>query len=138
MRAIQRRVSMTAVVGFLLLGASGLVRAQATGTQPAPSGAEKEMSVPKTAEEHSARAAFYLEKAASYRKDVDTHRRMLADYDKSQGNPALQSKSGHELPWVAKMRKHCEGYMKQAEALAAEADAFAQFHRMRADEMKGK
>lgn len=129
---------MMAIVGFLLLGASGLVRAQASGTQPAQSGPEKEMSVPQTAEEHSARAALYREKAASYRKDVETHRKMLADYKQSQNNPALQSKSGHELPWIAKMRKHCESYMKQAEALAAEADAFAKFHRMRAEEMKGK
>jgi hypothetical protein len=36
------------------------------------------------------------------------------------------------------MRKHCESYIANAERLAANADALAEFHRLRADEMQGK
>lgn len=96
------------------------------------------MSVPATADEHLARAAAYQEKAAAYREDAAVHRKMFADYQRQTGNPALQDKAGQELPWIAKMRKHCEGYIKDAERLAADADGFAEFHRMRAEEMRGK
>lgn len=36
------------------------------------------------------------------------------------------------------MRKHCDKYMKEAETLAAEAERFAEFHRMLGEEMKRK
>lgn len=113
----------------------------AAGDQSAPgtaAGDEQAVAVPQTPDEHIARAKTYEEKAAAYRQEVATHRKMLADYDKAQGNPALESKTGKELPWVAKMRKHCESYIKEAERMAGEATRFAEFHRMRAAEMQGK
>ena len=36
------------------------------------------------------------------------------------------------------MRKHCDEYAKDADKLAADAERFAEFHRMRAEEMRGK
>ena len=95
-------------------------------------------AVPGTAEEHLTRAAAYKDKAAQYRKEAEEHRKMFADYKAQQNLPALQTKTGRELPWIAKMRKHCESYMKQAERMAAEAERFAEFHRMRGEEMQGK
>jgi hypothetical protein len=126
-----------AVAAVLVLGISAWSRVEAAVRAPA-SAEEKGIGVPATPEEHAARATLYREKAASYRKEAETHRKMFADYKAQQGPPALQTKTGQELPWVAKMRKHCESYMKQAERMAAEADSFAEFHRMRAEEMKGK
>ena len=96
------------------------------------------LDVPKTPEEHLARAAEYDKKAAAFRQDAAMHRKMFAEYEKSQGSPSLQSKTGRELPWIAKMRKHCDAYIQAADKLAAEAQSFAEFHRMRAAEMKGK
>src|SRR5262245_2644132 len=79
-----------------------------------------------TADEHLARAAAYKEKASAYREEVAVHRKMLADFERQQGNPPLRSKLGRELPWMAEMRKHCEGYIKDAERLAADADRFGE------------
>jgi hypothetical protein len=36
------------------------------------------------------------------------------------------------------MRKHCESYITAAERMAVEAEQFAEFHRMRGEEMRGK
>jgi len=35
------------------------------------------------------------------------------------------------------MRNHCDAYIQAAEKLAGEAERFAEFHRMRAGELKG-
>jgi hypothetical protein len=125
-----------------LIAAGGLLGSVARAGEPAPQQAggktDAEMSVPATPDEHLARAATYQEKAVAYRKEAAVHRKMFADYERQQGNPAMQSKAGRELPWIAKMRKHCDGYIKDAEKLAADAESFAEFHRMRAEEMRGK
>ena len=99
---------------------------------------EAVVGVPHTAEEHLARAASYREKAAQYRSEAETHRKMFVDYDKKQGSPALKNKMGRDEPWVAKMRQHCESYIREAEKMASEAEQFAEFHRMRGEEMRGK
>jgi hypothetical protein len=133
---MERRLAGLAVVvaATFVLGSS----AWATGQSPAGGSEDAGLGVPQTAEEHAARAAAYREKAAVYRREAEVHRKMFADYKAKQGPSGLQSKLGHELPWIAKMRKHCDAYMKQAERMAAEAESFAQFHHMRSEEMKGK
>ncbi len=98
----------------------------------------QDVGVPKTPAEHLARAAEYDQKAVKLREDVGMHRKMFAEYEKSQGSPSLQSKTGRELPWITKMRSHCDAYIQAEEKLAAEAERFAEFHRMRAAEMKGQ
>lgn len=94
--------------------------------------------VPHTAEEHLARAASYREKAAQFRGEAEAHRKMFAEYDRKQGSPAMKSKMGREEPWIATMRQHCDAYIRQADKMAAEAEQFAEFHRMRGEEMRGK
>jgi hypothetical protein len=89
--------------------------------------------MPKTADEHSAMAESYKQKAANYRQDAEMHRQMLAEYKKG----AVHLKQG-ENPWVTKMRLHCEKYIMDAERLAADADEFTQFHTMRAKELRGQ
>ena len=98
--------------------------------------AETQLVVPTTYEEHVARAESYRTKAAEYRAEAESHRKMLEDYRAKEAHN--QTKAGIELPWVGKMRKHCEKYMNEAKKLAKEADSFAEFHTMRAAEMRGK
>ena len=133
-----RNVGLTlalVAVGSLLgtVARAGEPAAPQTGSKT-----DAKMDVPATPAEHLARAATYQKKAAAYRIEAAEHRKMFADYERQQGNPAMQSKAGRELPWIAKMHKHCEGYIKDAEKLAADAERFAEFHRMRAEEMRGK
>ncbi len=100
---------------------------------PAPS-KTAEMKAPHTPEEHFARAAEYERKAKEYRQEVALHRKMLDDELKAA--PPL--KVSPEPASVVKMRKHCEDFIQKAQALAQEADRFAEFHRMRAKEMQGQ
>jgi hypothetical protein len=118
----------------------GMEAAPAPIAPPTPAAAapSNSMSVPATTAQHAARAAEYKQRAAAYRQEAETHRKMLADYVRTNGNPALQNKAGRELPWVASMRKHCEAYVRKAEKMAAQADQFAEFHRLLGAEAQGK
>jgi hypothetical protein len=112
--------------------------AQAASSTASQTSGNVEPSVPQTPEEHFARAAKYKEKAAANRREADDHRKMLADYKARQTPPGLETKLGQEPPWVKKMRKHCESYITAAEKMAVEAEQFAEFHRMRSEEMREK
>ena len=135
-----RGVVVAAVAGVVLgAGAAHTSAAQEPGKEAevrSAAPADTEMAVPVTYEEHLARADSYRKKAAEYRAEAERHRKMLEDYRVKEAH--LQTKAGIELPWVAKMRKHCEKYMNEAKALATEAAGFAEFHTMRAAEMRGK
>ncbi len=95
----------------------------------------QEMKVPQTAQEHWERAEYYKKKAAEYRGEAESHKKMLADYSKGV---ARNPKDTGENPYIKKMRLHCEKYIGAAENLAREADEMAKFHEMRAKEMEGK
>jgi hypothetical protein len=87
---------------------------------------------PMTAEQHLAKAEEYSKKAASFRADAEVHHKMLAEYRGiavSEGDSGLDRKA---------MQAHCEGYYKKADALATEAEKFADYHRKRAAELQGK
>ena len=62
---------------------------------------------------------------------------LLASYKKQVAAPT-DAKTSAENPWIKKMRLHCEEYIRDADKLAASADQFAEFHTMRAAELKGK
>ena len=93
-----------------------------------------EMKVPESAQDHYAMAEHYQKVAAQTREDVEMHKKMLADFTKGV---AANPKSG-ENPYAKEMRLHCERYIKSAEDFAAEADASAKFHTLRAKELEGK
>jgi hypothetical protein len=116
---------------FLALGAATPARAEE------PAGSSAKMTTPQTAEDHLAMAAEYDKKAKAAHDEAAAHRKMFADFEKNE-SPALKSKMGAEPPWVAKMRKHCDAYIRDAEAVAKDAEDFAKFHRMRAEELRGK
>jgi hypothetical protein len=129
----------SAVLAVLAIAGVSLGVPVARAQHGTPAGQKADQAaVPRTAEEHLARAIVYEEKAVASRREAAAHREMFKEFERQQGNPALQSKSGPELPWVAKMRKHCERYIADAERLAADADRFAAFHRMRAEELRSK
>lgn len=94
----------------------------------------QEMKVPETAKDHQEMAEHYQKVATQTREDIEMHKKMLADFDQTV---AKNPKSG-ENPYSKKMRLHCDRYIKAAEGLAAEADASAKFHSLRAKELEGK
>ena len=94
----------------------------------------QEMKVPETAKDHHEMAAHYQKVAAHTREDIEMHKKMLADFNQTV---AKTPKMG-ENPYSKKMRLHCGKYIKASEALAAEADASATFHNLRAKELEGK
>ena len=145
-----RLLAATLVVLTLLLGALAAPAAAASGKKSyivvlksggsGPAAAAREARKGGASVEHVYKHTIkgYAAKAGAYRQEAAAHRKMFADYESSGSNFAIQSKMGRELPWVAKMRNHCDSYVKEAERLAAEADRFAEFHRMRGSEMQGK
>ena len=91
------------------------------------------VKMPVTAGEHLAKAEEYAKKAATYRAEAAMHRKMLADF---RGQAATER--ADEDPGDKEMRIHREGFINKAEALATEAENFADFHRMRAAELQEK
>ena len=126
----------------LLLSLAALIAAapapaqQQPSPSPTPAGTEEQM--PATAEDHLVRAGQYRAKAAEYRSEAAAHRKMASEYERAKGSPQYRAKTGRTEPWVAKMREHCESYIKAAEKMAKEAEMFADFHRMRAAELQGR
>jgi len=123
------------VTAVLSLGLAAVGAADFSNAPRDEQGAQ--LGVPQTADEHLARAAYYKEKAAAYRREAETHHKMFADYDKKHGSPGAKALTAHDAS-ITKMRKHCDEYIKEAETLAAETERFAEFHRMLGEQMKGK
>jgi hypothetical protein len=96
----------------------------------------QDAKVPDTAADHETLAKSYRDKAATFRKEVETHKQMAESYKKSFVQPV--DKTGKKNPWVAKMEKHCLMIAKDAEKLALDADKAAEFHELRAKELQGK
>ncbi len=90
--------------------------------------------VPTTMAEHEALARQYKEEATQFKKVGDEHRAMAAAYAKEHPD----SKGGVKNPWNDKMQKHCEMLSKDADKLSADAEKAADYHTMRAKEMRGK
>jgi hypothetical protein len=105
---------------------------------------------PRTAADHLAVAEEYVAKAAERREDAKLHRRMLAAYERLvadlAASPAPPLKGGITVPLgsvektparhLPEYRVHCDAYIHGAEALAAEAETLAEFHRARARELR--
>jgi len=87
------------------------------------------MKLPESAGDHLALAQNYEEKAAAWRQEAAHHREMAAAYRNSR--PANDADA-------ATMQKHCMKIVKDAEALATDADDTAKYHRLRAKELQGK
>jgi len=111
MNKLTRMGASAAVLGLLLLtplGASGA---------DAPTAAEV------TAGDNAALAAGYEAEAKSLRAKAESHREMLAAYDKS---PAY--KRQHPGGGLAVMKQHCQKLIDSYTSAAAEAEALAKEH----------
>jgi hypothetical protein len=133
-----KRVSIAAAAAAVLFGAapvsySAYAQSGDTQRETTTEATEPDPRPPQTAEEHRARADRYKKKAAEYRQEANAHRKMLADYASRMAPMPRQ-----ENPWLKKMRVHCQQYIKSADALAREADRFAEYHSLRAAEMEGR
>ena len=113
----------------VLVSRGGLYAAEQTAQSSAG-----EVKIPETAAEHLEMAAKYQEKAKMYLQEVETHQQMLEAYKKKV---AIVPKAPVENPWLKKMRKHCERYIKEARALAYEAQELAGFHELQAKVLQG-
>jgi hypothetical protein len=92
------------------------------------------VKLPVTPKEHLAKAEEYKKKAAAYRTEAAAHRKTLEEY--IQNFP--RDERVDEDPYLKKVRILREGYINKTEALATEAENFADFHRARAAELRGK
>jgi hypothetical protein len=99
----------------------------------APARAE-EPHMPQTMEEHLALAKQYTEKATAQRSEGAMHRKMAADYQKTHATPKSAITPGH----IKKMVKHCNHIAQAAEQLAGQYERAAEYHKLRAQEAKGK
>ena len=94
----------------------------------------EEAKVPVTADDQTAMAKSYAEKAATYRAEAAYHKQMAAAYAKEHPD----RKSGARKPWTVDMEKHCKAIVKDAEKLASDAEYAAKFHETHAKELEGK
>lgn len=137
-----RRIPML-LTTFAFLAGAGHVSAQVEKQKPCdcarPSSEPSAdvLKLPQTPDDHLALARDYDAKVARYREEAQTHRRMLAEQVQRASVPPRKG-ANLEPGWLAKMREHCEGYIRAAEQLAAEASKFAEYHRLRAAELQGK
>ena len=93
-----------------------------------------EAKVPTTVAEHEALAKQYKEEATQFKKVADDHRAMAAAY------AAAHQPTNGPTPntGAVKMKKHCEAIAKDADKLSTDAEKAADYHTLRAKELKGK
>ena len=94
----------------------------------------EEAKVPTTVAEHEALAQQYKEEATQFKKVADDHRAMAAAYG------AAHQPTNGPTPnaGAVKMKKHCEAIAKDADKLSSDAGKAADYHALRAKELKGK
>ena len=129
------KINATTTTRLLLAALTLLPMAvPACAQEPAKSASAYEIKVPETAKDHYEMAEYYQKIAAQNRKEIEMHKKMLADFAQTV---AKNPKAG-ENPYLKNMRLHCERFIKAADALLAEASESAKFHTLRAKEMEGK
>lgn len=131
-------VSMIAagMLGVVVL--TGPVTSLYAQEKPGQSSSQSEkpkVQLPQTAEEHEAMAEMYRRKITEYQKEVEYHQAMLTQYKK---HVSQDPRHPFENPYVKKMRLHCEQYINTAQKLIREAEKMAEYHRLRAAELRGK
>jgi hypothetical protein len=115
------------LLAFALSGGAALT------SLPATSHAE-DVKVPVTADDHLALAKMYQDLAAEYRKEARRHEQMYEAYKKS----VATSPKAPTPASVKKMQQHCQALAKDAEKLASDAEKAADYHALRAKELRGQ
>ncbi len=114
-----------------------LAMSLATGSivsAPVSVAAAEDVKVPVTAADHTALAKQYADKAAAYKAEAESHRKMAEAYKKS----VATTPKAPPNPFVAKMERHCQALAKDADKLAADSQKAADYHTLRAKELEGK
>jgi ABC-type sugar transport system substrate-binding protein len=96
--------------------------------------AADDVHIPATVADHEALAKQYAEKAAAYKAEAESHRKMAQAYKESVASSPKQPTN----PFVVKMEKHCKALAKDADKLAADSQKAADYHTLRAKELQGK
>lgn len=94
----------------------------------------EDVKVPVTVADHTALAKQYADKAAAYKVEAESHRKMAEAYKKS----VATTPKAPPNPFVMKMEKHCQALAKDADKLAADSQKAADYHTLRAKELEGK
>jgi hypothetical protein len=100
----------------------------------APTSFAEDGKVPVTVADHTALAKQYADKAAAYKAEAESHRKMAAEYKKS----VATTPKAPANPFVTKMEKHCLALAKDLDKLAADSQKAADYHTLRAKELEGK
>ena len=103
-----------------------VVPARAFAAEPSAEEMGRPTKPAETAADHLTAAKWYEQKAAEWKQEAEAHRAMAAAYKKEKPEDA------------ATMEKHCKKIMKDAQALAQDAEDTAKYHRLRAKEMQKK
>ena len=90
-----------------------------------------EPNLPVTAKDHLALAEQYDRKAAVYREEAAQHQAMVKAAYKAE----IHSKAPIRRKFE-QMRRHCAPMIRDAEKLARDTDAFADWHRVQAAELQ--
>lgn len=130
-----RSILKPLILPFAVVGILTIILIPSSYSAGTKSPKVENITIPQTAEEHLAMAEKYKEKAAQYREDASFHRKMKEDYKRTV---ATNPKSPVENPWITKMNKHCEQYIKDADNLGDETVKFSEYHLMRAKELQGQ
>ena len=132
---VSKKTKVNTIARLLLAAMTLLAMAlPACAQEPAKSDSAYEIKIPETAKDHYEMAEYYQKIEAQNRKEIEMHKKMLADFAQTV---AKNPKVG-ENPYLKNMRLHCEKFIKAAESLKAEAAESAKFHILRAKEMEGK
>ena len=115
-------------VKVMLASCAAALISTSTGYAADPTREEMQrvVKVPETSADHLALAKSYAGKATEWRQEAAYHRQMAAAY--KQSHPSSKDS--------ATMEKHCAKVARDAERLAKDAQTMADYHALRARELK--
>lgn len=92
-------------------------------------------NVPTTVDEHLAKVKYYDDQAKAQDVITAEHQKMKKDYEKKIGfTPKMKRFYAGKID---SMKEHCNAIIQKSEQIADEFRKMAEWHRMRAKEMKG-
>lgn len=115
-------------VRTLLVALTLTTAASIAGAAPKP---------PQTAADHKALAEHYKEKAEALRAEAKEHREMADLYGKKSGAEATERWTGEDVAKSSKVIANHQAMAADADKMAAEAEAAAEYHKLRAQELEG-
>lgn len=128
----RRACSLFGVLSAVVLAMFGAPLASAVEA-PVPDAAQ--VRIPQSPQDHVDLADLYDKQAFYQRTKARALRRSWAA--RIQRDSVFPNKSGTEFPWVTRLKRQAQAEISRADALVAEAERSADYHRMRARELEG-